>query len=203
MKKVSRVVSIHTSALVVICVYSDTNLASPLLEFDLDEQNEANQRHNHEESQEDAHVKIFCGLLWKRRSTETQICQIIFTCSWLKRGYTKRVIWPENSPFTDSWGYLIITSCSAHQSNDVTHSTLHYGKKNESFTHNSTVLSWINTCCLVMQVNSSQPQNNSIIVPIHDSVSVIYSGKCYISYIKETISAEYSGTVQSVNQVLD
>lgn len=70
--------------LVVWSVYSDTNLASPLLEFDLDEQNEANQRHNHEESQEDAHVKIFRGLLWKRRATETQICQIISTCSWLK-----------------------------------------------------------------------------------------------------------------------
>lgn len=47
-------------------VYLDTDLASPLLEFDLDEQNEANQRHNHKESQEDAHVKIFCGLLWEK-----------------------------------------------------------------------------------------------------------------------------------------
>lgn len=54
-----------------------TNLASPLLEFDLDEQNEANQRHNHKESKEDAHVEIFRGLLWKRSARETQICQII------------------------------------------------------------------------------------------------------------------------------
>ena len=50
----------------VMSVCSDTDLASPLLEFDLDEQNEAHQRHNHEESQEDAHVEIFCGLLWKK-----------------------------------------------------------------------------------------------------------------------------------------
>lgn len=47
----------------------NTNLASPLLEFDLDEQNEANQRHDHEEGQEDTHVKIFSGLLWKRTAT--------------------------------------------------------------------------------------------------------------------------------------
>lgn len=61
---------------------SFTNLASPLLEFDLDEQNEANQRHDHKERQEDAHVEIFCGLLWKRSARETHICQIIFTCCW-------------------------------------------------------------------------------------------------------------------------
>lgn len=47
----------------------NTNLASPLLEFDLDEQNEANQRHDHEEGQEDTHVEIFSGLLWKRTAT--------------------------------------------------------------------------------------------------------------------------------------
>lgn len=46
-----------------------THLAPPLLEFDLDEQNEANERHDHKESQEDAHVEIFRGLLWKRRNT--------------------------------------------------------------------------------------------------------------------------------------
>lgn len=45
-----------------------TNLASSLLQFDLDEQNEANQRHHHEEGQKDAHVKILCGLLWKKES---------------------------------------------------------------------------------------------------------------------------------------
>ncbi len=73
----------------------DTNLASPLLEFDLDEQNEANQRHNHEESQEDAHVEIFRGLLWRKRATKTHICQIIFTHSWLKR-------LPENSSIFSS-----------------------------------------------------------------------------------------------------
>lgn len=44
----------------------ETNLASPLLELDLDEQNEANQGYDHEESQEDAHVKVFRGLLWKK-----------------------------------------------------------------------------------------------------------------------------------------
>ena len=48
----------------------EIHLASPLLEFDLDEQNEADQRHNHKERQEDAHVEIFRGLLWKRRATK-------------------------------------------------------------------------------------------------------------------------------------
>lgn len=38
-------------------------LTSPLLELDLDEQDEANQRHDHEESQEDAHVEVLRGLL--------------------------------------------------------------------------------------------------------------------------------------------
>lgn len=53
-------------------------LTSPLLEFDFDEQNEANQRDDHEESQEDTHVEVFCGLLWKRT---TQSCQrILHAC---------------------------------------------------------------------------------------------------------------------------
>lgn len=49
-------------------------LTSPLLEFDFDEQNKANQRHDHEESQEDTHVEVLRGLLWKRT---TQSCQRI------------------------------------------------------------------------------------------------------------------------------
>lgn len=53
-------------------------LTSPLLEFDFDEQNEANQRDDHEESQEDTHVEVFRGLLWKRT---TQSCQrILHAC---------------------------------------------------------------------------------------------------------------------------
>lgn len=53
---------------------SDAHLAPPLLELDLDEQNEANQRHDHEERQEDAHVEIFRGLLWeKERDRNTNV----------------------------------------------------------------------------------------------------------------------------------
>lgn len=47
---------------------SDTDLTPPLLELDLDEQNETNQRHHHEERQEDAHVEVLGGLL--RRGKE-------------------------------------------------------------------------------------------------------------------------------------
>lgn len=52
-------------------------LTPPLLEFDFDEQNKANQRHDHKESQEDPHVEVFRGLLRKRT---TQGCQGISAC---------------------------------------------------------------------------------------------------------------------------
>lgn len=48
-----------------------THLASSLLQFDLDEQDEADQRHDHEEGQKDAHVEVLGGLLWGRKATHT------------------------------------------------------------------------------------------------------------------------------------
>lgn len=64
-------------------------LTSPLLELDFDEQNKANQRHDHEESQEDAHVEVFGGLLWERTTPSCQrssACQLIGhqTSNWVQ-----------------------------------------------------------------------------------------------------------------------
>lgn len=87
-----------------------TNLASPLLQFDLDEQNEANQRHHHEEGQKDAHVKILCGLLWKKGKQQKHMCLVKRVISSYKYLHLKR----KKIPFAGIYSFCYSLSRPEH-----------------------------------------------------------------------------------------